>query len=102
MRRFTSTPGGGGVGGIATGPCRIMASPTPEPSRAFQRATSRARRPDPLPTPLLTQQPLRKIYSLRQFRHLAAQLLHGFEQLLLTLPVPGCALVPAQLFCVGL
>src|SRR5882762_10611119 len=82
----------GGGGGSGVGPCAtigsIMCPPTPRWCRAFQRATSCPGPPDPLSALLLTQQPLRKIYSLRQFRHLAPQLLHGFEQFLLAFPVP--------------
>src|SRR5438270_713837 len=45
-------------------------------------ATSRARLCQLLDGLLLAKQPLGKIYSLRQFRHLPAQLLEAFDQLL--------------------
>src|SRR5882762_8296523 len=53
--------------------------------RPFQRATSRSSLCDLLDGLLLTEQPFGKIYSLRQFRHLPAQLLDAFDQLRLIL-----------------
>src|SRR6266850_8450879 len=72
-------------GGVATGPCRITCSPTPLVRGPFQRATSRSPLRDLLDGLLLTEQPFGKIYSLRQFRHLPAQLLDAFDQLRLVL-----------------
>src|SRR6266508_405057 len=72
-------------GGVATGPCRITCSPTPLDRGPFQRATSRSPLSDLLDRLLLTEQPFGKIYSLRQFRHLPAQLLDTFDQLRLIL-----------------
>src|SRR5882757_918274 len=73
-------PGGGG-----NGVCRITCSPTPLVRGPFQRATSRSPLRDLLDSLLLTEQPFGKIYSLRQFRHLPAQLLDAFDQLRLVL-----------------
>src|SRR5256885_333424 len=68
-----------GVGG--SGVCKSTCSPTPRIRGPFQRATSRPPLPELLGDLLLTEQPFGKIYSLRQFRHLPAQLLDVFDQL---------------------
>src|SRR6266550_2848151 len=68
-------PGGGG-----SGVCKSTCSPTPRIRGPFQGATSRPPFPNLLDL-LLAEQPLGKIYSLRQFRHLPAQLRDAFDQL---------------------
>src|SRR5574341_595348 len=75
-----STPGGGGVCAI-TGPWNSMRPPTPLADCPFQQATSWPRLPKLPCRLLLTEEPFGKISSLRQFRHLPAQLLHLFDQL---------------------
>src|SRR2546427_1288398 len=55
--------------------------PTPLVRGPFQRATSRPRLCQRLAGLLLAEQPFGKIYSLRQFRHLPAQLRDAFDQL---------------------
>src|SRR6266542_2699737 len=74
-------------GGRATGPCRITCSPTPLVRGPFHRATSGPRPSELASSLLLPEQPLGKIYSLRQFRHLPAQLLHAFGYLGMVLGV---------------
>src|SRR5947207_3557659 len=66
--------------GVGGGVCKSTWSPTPQPCGPFQWATLRPWLSQ-LTGLLLTEQPFGKIYSLRQFRHLPAQLLHGFDQL---------------------
>src|SRR5207247_10004680 len=76
IRRFGSRPGGAGNGGNAGGVCimrTLYAFPTPGVS-----ARSRGRR-EPLAVALFREQALRKIYPLRQFRHLVTQLLQLLE-----------------------
>src|SRR5213592_3180778 len=86
-------PGGGG-----NGVCRITCSPTQRIRGPFQRATSRPPLPDLLGDLLLTEEPLGKIYSLRQFRHLPAQLLDAFDQFRMVFAgSPGGGTVPQSL-----
>src|SRR6267378_6883415 len=66
---------------FGAGVCSSSCSPTPPRRAPFQWATSRpclGQLSSGLP---LAEQPLGKIYSLRQFPHLPAQLLHAFDQL---------------------
>src|SRR6266436_2205350 len=55
-------------------------TPTPLSWSPFQQATSRLRLPELFHGLLLAKQTFGKIYSLRQFRHLPAQLRDAFDQ----------------------
>src|SRR6266699_95556 len=65
--------------GVGGGVCKSTWSPTPRPRGPFQWATLRPWL-SKLTGLILADQPLGKIYSLRQFRHLPAQLFDAFDQ----------------------
>src|SRR5438477_12435914 len=64
--------------GVGGGVCKSTWSPTPRPRGPFQWATLRPWL-SKLTGLILTDQPLGKIYSLRQFRHLPPQLFDAFD-----------------------
>src|SRR5882762_5616646 len=85
--------------GPAFGP---RGSPTPPRRSPFQRATSWPWLSKLCTSLPLAEQPLGKIYSLRQFRHLPAQLLPAFDQLGVVFGGSGVRRSVPQPFGVGL
>src|SRR3989475_12154958 len=89
-RNVQSSPGGGGVGG----PCRPCSIVTLYASRSLRVSAASAGRPEPLALATLREEPLGKIYALRELRHLPAQGLQRRGKLFLPRLVRGARLAP--------